>query len=187
MRMQDVSALGVPPGFLFSGQNLPKIGIDLGDTTFNRKAPRLTLGKGTVAVPCEGAVEVITELEREGYEFVVVSKIDHGQEARVALSLFNCGLVPHVIDPEGVRFVYSRADKGPVLKELGIQIHIDDRIEVLNTAHEHGVACKILFVGVRDERTEERYPEINFEGVEIASTWEEVRRIIKGFSVQSQK
>jgi hypothetical protein len=59
---------------------------------------------------------------------------------------------------------------------------VDDRSEVLAAAHTHGVPHKILFVGVRDDRTEAGYFPPSFEGLYIASSWEEVRRIIEKIS-----
>jgi len=162
---------------------LLKIGLDIGDTVFNRTVPRITVDKGSAMQPCEGALEVISSLEALGHEFFVISKIGPGSEASVSLTMIYSGLVPKFVSPANVRFCYTRSDKGPILKSLGVDIHVDDRIEVLNAAHEAGIPHKILFVGIRDDRNETECPAINFEGVYIAKNWIEVKEIIEKISI----
>ena len=80
--------------------------------------------------------------------------------------------MPSIIDPANVRFCYRREEKGPIAKELGIQIYVDDRIEVLNAVHDVGVSLKILFTGVHDERAVFGYPAIAiaFDGLRLQNS-----------------
>lgn len=164
-------------------KKLLKIGLDLGDTVFNRNVPKIEVGKGLAMQPCEDAIDIISNLESVGHELFVISKIGPGSEARVCVSLTHSGLVPKIISPSNVRFCFTRSEKGPILKDLQIDVHVDDRIEVLNAAHESGVVNKILFVGVRDERNEAESPLVCFEGLHIAKNWKEAGEIIEKISL----
>lgn len=166
-------------------KKLPIIGIDLGDTAFDRTKSRIEVGKTQAIQLCDGAFETIQYLSSRGHDFVVVSKIDLGQEARVSFSLFHSGLVPLFINPENVRFCYKRGDKGQILKELGAMIHVDDRIETLNSAHDSGIPHKILFTGVHDERKEDGSPQVEFEELMVATSWREVQEIIESLGLAS--
>lgn len=161
----------------------PNIGLDLGDTVFDRKLPRVTVEKASAMQLCDGAMHELLSLSDRGCRLSVISKIDIGHEARVSFSLFHAGLIPYVIDPNDIRFCHTRAEKGPIAQNMGLDFHVDDRIEVLNSMHSYGVPHKILFIGVRDERKEEGYPNFSFEGVHIASSWIEVREIIEGLCI----
>jgi hypothetical protein len=163
---------------------LPRIGLDLGDTVFDRTKPRIMLDGNRLTQLCEGSFEAITSLSEKGYPLYVVSKIDENTETRVMLSLRYAELMPDILDPENIQFCFSREAKGPILREHEIDIHVDDRIEVLNAAHKAGVPCKILFIAVRDDRESLYAPKKNFEELHIAVTWQDVLHIITHFTLQ---
>ncbi len=162
----------------------PHIGLDLGDTVFNRRLPRIQIEKADAMQLCDGAMLVLISLLQKGCKLSVISKIDKGNEARVSYSLFHSGLVPNLIDPRDVAFCYTRKGKGPIAREKRISIHIDDRIEVLNSMHKSGVEHKILFTGIRDDRDEKDCHKFVYNEVHIASTWIEIQEIIEGFCIE---
>jgi hypothetical protein len=154
------------------------IGLDLGNTIFDNTREKISFFKGTSHVLCIDALDVLNQFVLKGHELVVVSKIDLGSEARVTFSLVHMGLMPQLIDPNKVRFCYRREDKGAILREFGAHVIIDDRIEVLNVAHASGVAHKILFTGVRDDRNEVESTPVSFGGLQIVKSWKEVQQVI---------
>lgn len=155
------------------------ISIDFGDTLADRKKPKIPVGKGYVYELFEGAHGVLAGLAHTGDELALISKISLGDEARISLNLFHHNIVPYIIDPEKVRFCYSREAKGPIAEDLRSEVHIDDRVDCLNAVHSAGVKHKILFVGGFDRREEEiPFTFGESEGLYIARTWDEILSII---------
>jgi len=151
------------------------ISIDLGDTLFNRQLPKTLQDKWSVRQLFPSAIEVIKDYKDAGWKISVISKIDPGAELRVGMNLIYHNIVPNIIDVDDVHFCYSRDAKGAIARDIGSDIHIDDRVEALNSVHNEGVKHKIIFIGGHDERNNLT---LSFEGVHVAHDWEEVRKII---------
>ncbi len=159
-----------------------KISLDLGDTVFNRSLPRLKFGCGEVMQLFSGCLGVLAgHVTQARDELFVICRIDPGQEARVCTSLIHAGLMPNLIDPRNVRFCFNRSDKGKIGSEMGVHVHIDDRVEVLNSMHNAGVKYKILFTGAHDDRKENG--ELAFkDGLFIVKDWQEVGKLLRSLA-----
>jgi len=157
------------------------ISVDLGDTVFNRSLPKVRVGKAEAFQLFPGALGILSGLAYAGHRISVISKIDRGAEARVSFSLFNAGLIPFIVDPNDVHFCFERSEKGAIASRIGTSVHIDDRIEGLNSIHEYGIPHKILYIGAHDER--ENGLLLSFEDIHVAKDWDQAgaifRRIIK--------
>lgn len=159
------------------------ISIDFGDTLADRKRPKIPVGKGWVYKLFGGAQGVISGLAYAGHKLAIISKINPGAEARISLNLSHHGITPFIIDPEKVRFCYSREVKGPIARELGVDVHIDDRVDCLNAIHLAGIKHKILFIGGEDRRVEGiPFTFGESEGLLIARNWDEVGELIRNLS-----
>ena len=154
------------------------ISVDLGDTLFNRKAPKIQYGLNSVYTLFEYAQGVLRGLHNRGEcKISIISKIDHGAEARVILNLVHesHSLVPQIISVDDVHFCYGRSEKGEIAKSIGSQIHIDDRVEALHSTHECGVPHNILFIGGHDDREN---TDINSKNFLVAHNWNDVLKLI---------
>ncbi|MEI8337815.1 MAG: hypothetical protein WCF92_01555 [bacterium] len=151
--------------------------IDLGDTLFDRKLPKIECDKWSVYRPFPAALGILNGCKSAGWKISVISKISLGDELRIGMNLIYHNIVPHIIDVSDVHFCYRRMYKGGISHDIGSDIHIDDRIECLNSVHGAGVPHKILFIGGHDERDTEK---LLFEGVHIAQDWIEVGEILRG-------
>ncbi len=150
--------------------------IDLGDTFFDRKLPKIECNKWSVYKTFPASIGVVTGFKHSGWKISVISKINLGDELRLGMSLIYHKLVPHIINVSDVHFCYTRKAKGVIARDIGSDIHIDDRIECQNSVHDAGVPHKILFVEDHDDRQNE---ELLFEGIHIAHNWIEVGEILR--------
>ena len=152
------------------------ISIDLGDTLFNRTAPKIQTVRGEVYQIFPAAIGVLSGQKHFGDRISIISFITKGAEPRLMLNLIQMEVVPFIVAVEDVRFCYEKKDKGPIAYELGTNILIDDRILCLNSAHVSGIPHKILFTGAHDESLSEK---ISFGDLFIARNWIEVGEILR--------
>lgn len=155
------------------------ISLDLGKVLFDNGAQRIPFGKNTVCRITSAALPVLYKWSHLGYRLSVISKIDPECEARVTMSLVYAGIVPHIIDPAEVRFCYERSHKGAIAAKTTPDIHIDDRVEPMNSIHRAGVRWKIFFIEFHDDRV--NTGPLCFgpdQGLFIARNWEDIERIV---------
>jgi hypothetical protein len=151
------------------------ISIDLGDTLFNRRSRRIKIRHRNVRPLFPGALPVLRKILRRGHTLHVISKIDRGDELRVMRNLAAHRLTPNIIKTENVMFCFTRAAKGPIAKCLGIDIHIDDRIEVIRAVMRSGIRRAVLFTGAYDESEGKRLS----KKVRKAEDWKEVFSLLE--------
>ena len=153
-----------------------KIGIDLGDTLFDRSQKIQIDGKTTYPL-FAGAKSALLWWKLCDYELSIISKIDRGAEERVLGHLRLAKIVPDMISESNVYFCFERSEKGAVIKRtnLMLDIMIDDRVEALNAVDAAFVRHKILFIGGHDDREKEK---LAFEGVHIARSWDEIKLLV---------
>lgn len=113
-----------------------KIGIDLGDTITSK------LDAGRVIFP--NAFEVIKRLVDAKHEVYIVSKVNPEQKIRSLkwleeVRFFELTGVPK----DNLYYCETWSEKAPICKNLGIEVHIDDRPQVMACFPE-GIN-KILF------------------------------------------
>jgi len=130
------------------------IAIDVGDTLLDRsmgKIVRMESGRLTYPTfPC--AIETMEAIKRAGHKMVIISKIDPGAEAKVTEYLVHHQIRPDLVDYEDLVFCYDRAEKGPIAKRLGVDVIIDDRVQVHNSMAASDIPHRILFLGGHDDR-----------------------------------
>lgn len=153
------------------------IGLDLGDVLFDRVSPKIEFKGSELRQLHEGSLEFLQELAFLKSDVKIISRIDHGDECRVCMNLFGHGIVPELIRPENVRFCYKRIDKGPIALDEKVTIHIDDRLECLQSIHNCGIPHKVLFTMSNDES--EQIPNYDIPGLKIARNWNDVRKILQ--------
>jgi hypothetical protein len=153
------------------------ISLDLGDVLFDRISPKIEYKGSELRQLHEGSLEFLQELAFSEIDLKVISRIDHGDECKVCMNLFGHGIVPELINPKDVRFCYKRIDKGPIALDEGVTIHVDDRLECLQSIHDCGVPYKVLFTMSNDESAQ--IPNYNIPGLRIAKNWDDVRSILQ--------
>ncbi len=117
-----------------------QIGFDVGDTlldkqgrTFSGYSPedRIKLFK-----PFAGCFEAIKQLaETVGNDHLyIISKCDEADEEKIMKWLKIYGFISEKMIPEkNVYFCRERKDKAPIIAELGLDVFVDDRIEILES------------------------------------------------------
>jgi hypothetical protein len=132
-----------------------KIVIDVGDTLLNRLVKNVLMANGNYTYPLfDGALDALELLTQQGHTLIIISKIDRGDEEKVTSYLTHHGIVPRFVKPENLHFCYEREAKAPLAKELGVDVIIDDRVQVHNTMERFGIEGRILYLGSRDDRQE---------------------------------
>jgi hypothetical protein len=153
------------------------ISIDLGNTLFDRRLPKIPVYQEGVYQLFRPAFGVLSGHKHVGDKISVISYIPLGAEPRIMFNLCHHQIVPYLINSADVHFCYSRKSKGVIAAEIGSTVHIDDRVEVLNAINDTGsILEKILFIEAYDDR-ENTKP--TFEGYHIARNWDEVGAILR--------
>ena len=164
------------------------ISVDLGGTLFDRSR-KIELGRNYIYPFFPGAEGAIRGWARSvpgvlDYKVSIISKIDMGQEMRVGLSLYHSNLVPYAIDARDVHFCYKREQKGAIARLVThSDIHIDDRVDCINSTCSEGIKHNILFIGGHDDRENVKLFEKAAETVIIAHNWDEVWEIVYNLSL----
>ena len=146
----------------------PKIGCDVGGVLSHLQTEQ----------PIPGSLEGLAFLEKEGFPITFVSKCGDSMRQRVKAWLADKKLSHHP-----VYFCYGYDGKFPITKEKGIEIMIDDRIQVLRTFPLYsGVKC-LWFT--RDEHEIQKVarnsPQL-FAALVVVRNWEEVVRYILDYA-----
>lgn len=131
-----------------------RIGLDAGGVIIDLSGsdtsdPHFQQSDNARPVPMSGAFEAVRELvQRLGAENVyIVSTANETNEEDTRLWLAVNGFYPYTgFDPDNLFFCRTRAEKAPIVRELGVTHFVDDRIEVLEYMTEI-VPNRYLFGG----------------------------------------
>lgn len=156
------------------------IAIDVGDTLLNRASGKIVeMEGGRLTYPLFWmATAVLGVLKNSGHKLVIISKISKGDEAKVTEYLTWHHIVPELVKEENLIFCYEREEKGPIAENLGIDVIVDDRVQVHNAMAKYGVPHRILFLEGYDDRLDYAL-EIS---VLQAENWSEVLNHINNLS-----
>ena len=122
------------------------IAIDIGHTLFG---PKDTTGERELF---PGVIESLSTLQKLGHKLIIISKIPHGDETEVFNRVMKKGIVPQFVKEEDVHFCYEREEKGPIAKELSVDVMIDDRVQVHDVMSINNIPHRILFLEGHDDR-----------------------------------
>lgn len=146
-----------------------KIAIDIGHTLFG---PKDTTGERELF---PSVIESLSTLQRLGHELIIISKIPHGDKTKVLNRTIKKGIVPSFVAEGDVHFCYEREEKGPIAKQLGVDVMIDDRVQVHDIMAANEIPHRILFLEGHDDR---KFYTLNTSVIE-AHNWCEVVNIIQ--------
>ncbi len=153
------------------------ITVDLGNTLFDRRLPKIPVYQESVYQLFRDAFGVLSGHKYAGDKISVISYIPLGAESRIMFNLCHHHIVPRLVNSADVHFCYSRKSKGVIAAEIGSSVHIDDRVEVLNAINDTGATPeKILFIEAYDDRKKTKP---NFKRYHVARNWEEVGAILR--------
>lgn len=152
-----------------------KIGIDLGDTIFDRSV--------SPSIPFKDSFRVIKRLvdERFGAENVyIVSKVNDEQKLRALTRLAEYKFFETTGIPVGnLYFCPERRDKGSICKELGITHFVDDRVEVFHHLTDFVSHC-YLFRGNLERQFDQ--DEMNYFHVlkrtVVITAWDQIEGLL---------
>jgi hypothetical protein len=131
------------------------IAIDIGDTLLDRSTKNVLMSTGNYTYPLfDGALDALDLLIQQGHTLVIISKIDQGDEEKVISYLVHHEIISYYVRPENLHFCYERDAKGPIAQSLGVDVIVDDRVQVHNAMERFGVNGRILFTEGHDDRQE---------------------------------
>jgi len=164
-----------------------RIGIDVGRTIADSEKVRIA-GLTTDNVgkegppPFECSRSVIQYFCSEYYRnnIFIVSKCTEEIEDVILVWLHYHGFIALRYLIEGnVKFCRERLDKVPIARDLGLDVFIDDRPEILLAMNS--VDHKILFKPSR--QVKEKYgKDLNYSGIKICNTWIEVETSVSNYA-----
>lgn len=128
-----------------------KIGFDIGDTLLDRNGRTFSLysqeERRSLFQPFKGSLQVIetlcTQLGRENV--YIISKCDQETEEQLIDWLsFHKFIGENKILQENIFFCRERKDKAPIIKSLGLNVFVDDRIEIFESIQDYPI-IKMIF------------------------------------------
>lgn len=127
---------------------IKKIGIDVGGVLRQKRIGRNDLKKYLDTPLLPGALEVVTWLAATfGKENIyIISKCPEEKERDIRLWLEKTSVMPQFIPNENIFFCRERVEKATIASAHGIDIFIDDRVDVLNVMKDI-VKHRFLFTG----------------------------------------
>jgi hypothetical protein len=143
------------------------LGIDFGQTieSNNEKHEKIENPR---------AMEVIARCVKHCKDVWVVSKVNEKQKQGLLKWVDDHDFYKHTgLTPEKIIFCEERYQKGPICKEIGVNMFIDDRPEVM--AHMSDEVQKFLFQPIKQEVIT-----FNMDHVPIVNSWTEIEQIIFG-------
>ena len=144
-----------------------KIGCDIGGV----------IKEMTSDNPIKGSIETINQLLKEGHSIVLISKCSETFRKQIDAWLKQYGL-----DHIEVKYCKEYSEKINIAQKLGIDVMIDDKIQVLQSFAQNPNITKIWFCD--DEKkikgTHKYQPEL-LKTMKFAKNWEMVMKIINEF------
>jgi len=155
------------------------IAIDIGDTLLNRSRKDVVMKNSNLTYPLfDGAMEALEILAERKHKLVIISKIDKGHEEKVRSYLIHHEIFQRFVTSENLHFCYEREAKGPIAQSLGVDVIVDDRVQVHNAMERFGISGRILFTEGHDDRQEFKLT----ASVLVAKNWLEVIKHINSLS-----
>lgn len=156
-------------------KHIMNISVDLGDTVFDRKAKQKRIDGTFMRKMFPGSYSVLEDVVVRGHQLFIISKIDAGEESRILAVLEQHNIIPDLLNQTNVYFCYEREAKAPIARRLHIDVHIDDRVQVMNALNGI-VPHKLFFLEGHDDRNPEN--ELCTEVIEVHN-WPEVQQSLQ--------
>lgn len=152
------------------------IALDIGDTLINRFKPReISMKDGGTTYPLfRGVIEGLRVLHKAHHELIIISKINPGDNEKVTRYVQHHAITPQFVGTKGIHFCHEWDEKGPIAKRLGVNVIVDDRVQVHNTMATCDIPHRILFTEGHDDRNNQTLTTSVIE----ARNWREVVRQI---------
>lgn len=143
---------------------------DTGDTSFFSSAYLET-------PPMVGCFDVIAALvDAYDQEIVIISKCGSGtQEKTLSWLRHHDFYLKTGIKPENVHFCRERADKAPIAKRLGVDIFVDDRIDI--HAHLKDIVPQRILMVNTDKTLQQSAAHPNI-ATDIVMHWQDISDIL---------
>lgn len=153
------------------------IALDIGDTLLDRFAEKnIQMKVGGLTYPMfPNVLETLKLLTEDGHKLIIISKIKLGDNEKVERYVRHHKILPHFVAIEDLHFCHEWDEKGPIAQRLGVDVIVDDRVQVHNAMAKCGIPHRILFVEGHDDRANQTLTTSVIE----ASNWLEVVRQIK--------
>ena len=141
-----------------------KIGCDIGGV----------IKEMTSDDPIKGAIEAINQLLKKGHSVVLISKCNETYRTQI-----NTWLVQNGLDHIEVKYCKEYNEKINIAQKLGIDVMIDDKIQVLQSFMPSHYITKIWFCDdVKKIKGTQKYQPELLKTIRLAKNWEMILEIL---------
>ena len=148
-----------------------KIGIDIGGVCSSHASGyEDDLKSSSTILDIDGCLETLYKLVRMGHHIYIVSFCGAKRAVETQGTLIN--MYPELFTTKNLFFVKKKTYKDLICQHLGLDVMIDDRIDIINSLTS---AIGIYFIG--DPAFDMKYFDESYQGL-ISRSWTDINEII---------